>query len=76
MFQQDWDIVLDGNGDGSKIRFPVKMRCFLSWSHRYFVAKGNGLVEAPRSFTEKVSFKFIKLPHTINSGINSGINNS
>jgi len=49
-FPQDWDIVLDGSGDGSKIKFPVKMRCFLSWSQKYYTVKDKDLVEAPRSF--------------------------
>ena len=51
----------DQHGDGTKVRFPVKMRTFLGHSPRNFTNKGGEIVELPRSFIEKMSITFIKI---------------
>ena len=69
-FPQDWDKVLSKNGDGNRLRFPVKVRLFLSLSPKYlWVDNNNNVVEAPRSFSEKihVSLKLVNLPFTNNT---------
>jgi hypothetical protein len=56
-----WFCIHDQHGDGTKVRFPVKMRTFLGHSPRNFSNKGGEIVELPRSFIEKMSIKFIKI---------------
>lgn len=55
-----------GAGDGVRIRFPVKMRRFLSLSPKTYERVAEVIVEAPRAYTEKISVKFVKVSSSCN----------
>lgn len=62
-----WSCLYDQHGDGSRIRFPVKMRKFLTQSPKSFYrVNDDAIVEAPRAYTEKTSIKFIKITASCN----------
>ena len=58
----NWNCLFDMHGDGVWMKFPVKMRKFLQRSPPNFQRKADSIVEAPRSYTEKIYICFIKLP--------------
>jgi hypothetical protein len=58
----NWNCLFDMHGDGVWMKFPVKMRKFLQRSPPNFQRKADSIVEAPRSYTGKISICFIKLP--------------
>ena len=62
----NWSCIFDKHGDGVRIRFPVKMRRFLSLSPKTYERVAEVIVEAPRAYTEKISVKFVKVSSSCN----------
>lgn len=62
----NWSCLFDRHGDGSRIRFPVKMRTFLAQSPKTYQRENNAIVKAPRACTEKISIKFVKITASCN----------
>lgn len=61
-FPPGWDKLCDMHGQGLKACYPVKLRHFISWSPKKFIKDKEGnLKEAPRAYTEKLSFQFVKV---------------
>jgi len=58
----DWDYLYNQHGDGCKIKYPIKMRWFLSPAPKHFVLSGDQLTVVPRAYTEKLTICFIKDP--------------
>ena len=59
----NWNCLFDQNGDGVKMMFPIKMRKYLGRSPKNFQRKAGtqSIVEAPRSYVEKISICFAKV---------------
>ena len=49
------------HGQGIKIHFPVKVRHFISWSHKRYLNDAGTITEGARSYLEKLSLNFIKV---------------
>ena len=62
----NWGCIFDKHGDGVRIRFPVKMRRFLSLSPKTYERVAEAVVEASRAYTEKISVKFVKVSSSCN----------
>ena len=62
-FPDNWNYLFNHHGDGVKMRFPVKMRTFLSRSPKNFTKHGEQMVEVPQSYVEKISLIFVKIPY-------------
>ena len=62
----NWSCLYDRHGDGSRIRFPFKMRTFLAQSPKTYQRENYAIVEAPRAYTEKISIKFVKITASCN----------
>ena len=65
-FPSNWSCVFDKHGDGVRMRFPVKMRKFLTLSPKTYQRMGESIVEASRAYTEKISIKFVKTSSSCN----------
>ena len=59
-------LLFDKHGDGVKIMFPVKIRKFLCPSPKTYQMVAEAIVEAPRTYTEKLSVKFLKVSASCN----------
>ena len=57
----NWSCIFDRHGDGVRVRFPVKMRKFLTLSPKTYEKVGQCIMEAPRTCSEKISIKFVKI---------------
>ena len=65
-FSTNWDQCLDKNGDGVKIKFPIKMRVHLSQSPKVFTnSQSNGMIERKRIYFERLTFDIIREPFTL-----------
>ena len=62
----NWSCLFDKHGDGVKIMFPVKIRKFLCPSPKTYQMVAEAIVEAPRTYTEKLSVKFLKVSASYN----------
>ena len=62
----NWNCLFDKHGDGVKIMFPVKMRTFLSPSPKTYQMVAEAIVEAPRTYPEKLSVDFVKVAASCN----------
>jgi len=60
----DWDAIYNQHGDGYRIKYPVKLRWFLSRAPQNFFLSDNKLTEVQSSYTEKLTVSFIKDPCT------------
>ncbi|CAB4040849.1 Hypothetical predicted protein [Paramuricea clavata] len=60
-FPANWNCIYDQHGDGSTMKFSIKMRAFLGRTPRSFGKQGDRIVELPRAYTEKISINFIKI---------------
>ena len=56
-----WYCIHDQHGDGTKVKFPVKIRTFIARSPKKFTDKNDKIVQLPCSFIEKLSITFIKV---------------
>ena len=57
-FPENWDVVCDSNGDGVRVKYPVKVRLFLSKSLKTFSVVQGKLQEDQRMLIEKLSLDF------------------
>lgn len=64
-FDNLWDQCLDKNGDGVRIKFPIKLQLNLSWSPKITAVKNGTLVNPPRMPLEKLTIEFIHQPFSI-----------
>lgn len=62
----NWGCLYDKHGDGTRIRFPVKMRKFLALSPKAYHRVGTDIVETPRAYIEKISIRFVKVTSSCN----------
>lgn len=62
---ENWDMVCDCNGDGVKVKYPVKVRLFLARSPKTFSITDGQLQEDKRMLIEKLSIDFSRQPVTI-----------
>ena len=56
-----WCCLFDKHGDGTRVKFPVKIMTLLSLSPKSHEKVGGRIVERPRVYIEKISIKFIKV---------------
>lgn len=63
---RNWSCKYDKHGDGVRIRYPVKMRKFLTLSQKTYQRVGKAIVDGTRAYTEKISIKFVKICSTCN----------
>lgn len=61
-FPENWNCIIDQHGDGVKLKFPVKMRAFLSISPKTYHKVGGEMNLVPGAYTKKLSLRFIKIP--------------
>ena len=64
-FHNLWDQCLDKNGDGARIKFPVKVHLNLSWSPKVSAIEHGILVNPPRMPLEKLTIDFVRQPLSI-----------
>ena len=64
-FHETWDQCLDKNGDGVVIKFPIKLKPFISWSPKIHAAFNNDIIISPRTPIEKLSVDFVRQPYSI-----------
>lgn len=50
-----WWYILDANGQGKAVDFPVKMRAYLGNSPKHFIVQAGKVTEAPKLPLEMVS---------------------
>jgi len=50
-----WWYILDANGQGKAVNFPVKMKAYLGSSPKHFILQAGKLTEAPKMPLEMVS---------------------
>lgn len=62
----NWSCIFDSHGDGIMVRFPVKVRKYLTLSPKSYEKVGDKIVEMPRAYIEKLSIKFVKVPSSCN----------
>ena len=67
-FLENWDVVCDSNGDGVRVKYPFKVRLFLSKSPKTFSLINGELQEDQRMFIEKLSIDFCRQPVSITQG--------
>ena len=63
----NWSHIFDIRGDGVMIRFPLKVRKYLTLSPKSHQKVGDKIVEVPRAYMEKISIKFVKVPSSCNN---------
>ena len=63
----NWSRIFDCHGDGVMIRFPLKVRKYLTLSPKSYQKAGEKIVEMPRAYMEKISIKFVKVPSSCNN---------
>ena len=66
-FPENWDRVIDCNGDGIKVKYPFKVRTFLAKSPKTFSVINGQLREDQRMLIEKLSIDFNRQPTVIQS---------
>ena len=61
-FPPNWNCLFDQNGDGVKMMIPITKRKYLGCSPKDFERQAGtqSIVEAPRSYIEKVWICFVK----------------
>ena len=65
-FPNNWSRIFDSHGDGVMIRFPLKVRKYLTMSPKSYHKAGDKIVEMPRAHMEKISIIFVKVPSSCN----------
>jgi hypothetical protein len=60
-FSGNWGCLYNKDGDGVRIKYPLKVRKFLSKTRPNFERKGHSIVEVPNSYEEKITINFIKI---------------
>ena len=62
-FPQGWDMLLDKEGEGLRVGYPVLMRPHLHKSPKMYIqsATGSSFVEAPIHYEAKIFVQFIKI---------------
>ena len=53
-FHDLWEQCIDKNGDGVRIKFPLKMHLTLSWSPKIYEVQGGTVVMQPMMPVEKL----------------------
>lgn len=56
----NWNQLVDGIGDGVQIKFPVKVRPFLSWSPQNHELINGLVTRLPRYAVERISIVFLQ----------------
>ena len=64
-FLENWDVILDRIGDGVSIKYPVKVRAFLTKSPKSFTFTNGTLQESQQMLIEKLSIDFSPQPVTV-----------
>ena len=64
-FVDNWDIVFDRIGDGVTVKYPVKVRVFLSKSPKSFNLVNGTLQASGQMLIEKLSIDFVRQPVTV-----------
>lgn len=64
-FVDNWDVVLDVNGDGVMIKYPVKVRTLLTKSPKSYTIINGTLQESRRMVIEKLAIDFVRQPSTV-----------
>ena len=64
-FVDNWDVVFDRIGDGVAIKYPVKVRAFLTKSPKSFSMTNGTLQESQQMLIEKLSIDFAQQPVTV-----------
>lgn len=64
-FHELWDQCVDKNGDGVRIKFPVKVHLTLGWSPKIYGVQGGTVVTQPRMPVEKLMIDFVHQPFSI-----------
>ena len=64
---EDWERVIDCNGDGVKLKYPFKVRLFLAKSPKTYSVRNGQLHEDQRILIEKLSIDFSRQPIIIQS---------
>lgn len=64
-FPANWNCIVDNHGDGVMMKFPVKMRIFVSRTPKTYQKVQGEIKVCPQACIEKMSIKFIKIPTTI-----------
>jgi hypothetical protein len=65
IFLDNWDIVFDRIGEGVAIKYPVKVRVFLSKSPKSFNRINGTLQASGLMLIEKLSIDFVRQPVTV-----------
>lgn len=60
-FPDRWDVNLNEHGEGMKLHYPVKIRCFISWSPPKFESINGETVQCKRAPFEKLSIQVKKV---------------
>lgn len=61
-----WDTFVDRLGDGQKVNFPVRVRCFLSWGPQTHSMIDGKIQPLPRYHQEKLSICFSTSAYSLN----------
>ena len=64
---ENWDRVIDCNGDGVRVKYPFKIRLFLAKSPKTYSIINGKIQEDQRMLIEKLSIDFSRQPVTIQS---------
>lgn len=64
-FHDLWDQCLDKNGDGVRIKCPLKVHLTLSWSPQISAVESDTLMILPRMPIEKLMIDFVRHPFSI-----------
>lgn len=57
---ENWWYQLNDDGEGTAVKFPIKIKALLSWSTKCNMVKDGKLVKAPRFPLEKLSITIIR----------------
>ena len=69
IYPEDWERVIDCNGDGVKLKYPFKVRLFLAKSPNTYSVRNGQLQEDQRILIEKRPIDFNRQPRTVQSQI-------
>lgn len=64
---ENWWYVLDGNGEGNAVDFPIKVKPVLSWSPSSYMLQAGRLCKAPRLPRERLSITVLKRPCNVDN---------
>ena len=63
----NWWYIVDKNGEGYAIDFPMKIKPLVTWTTANYIWKNNSLVNGPRMPIEKLCIVMVKRPCNIDN---------